>query len=277
MAVSLVSILSCSCRHGTKTSETVSQPATTAVEEQAGSVAPTPVVQYTYTVKRVYPHSTGAYTQGLCWADGRLWEGTGLHGRSELRQVNLTTGQTLRSVSLGEEYFGEGIALLDGKAYQLTWQNGVAFDYDTATMQRTGQFHYPGEGWGLTTDGKMLYMSDGTDRIHTVDPQDFHRTGSVAVRLNGSRVSYLNELEWIDGRLWANVYLSDVIVIIDPVSGRVEGVVDLEGLLPESDRTPDTDVLNGIAWDPEAKRLFVTGKNWDKLFEIELKEKESTK
>lgn len=231
-------------------------------------------VQYTYVVKAVYPHSTGAYTQGLYWHDGVLWEGTGLNGRSELRKVDLKSGKTLFSVPLDKSYFGEGIALLDGKIYQLTWQNGVAFVYDAETLEPAGEFHYDGEGWGLTTDGSVLYMSDGSSRLYKVDPAGFRRTGSVDVRLGGSRVNYLNELEWIDGKIWANVYTTDVIVIIDPTTGTVEGVVDLTGLLPESDRNPDTDVLNGIAYDAATKRIFVTGKNWDKLFEIELKKKE---
>lgn len=231
------------------------------------------VKTYGYRVKNVYPHDPSAFTQGLYWHDGYLWESTGLEGESQMRKVRLETGEVVQSTALDGQYFGEGAAYLDGKIYQVTWENGTAFVYDPATLRRTGQFSYPGQGWGLTTDGEWLYMSDGSSRITLVDPADFSRKRSLSVRIGRAGKRDLNELEWIDGKIWANVYLTDQIVIIDPATGYVEGVVDLVGLLPPQDRTETTDVLNGIAHDPETGRIFVTGKNWPKLFEIEIVEK----
>lgn len=233
----------------------------------AQSVAPK---IYSYRVKAVYPHPTTDYTQGLQFVDGVMWEGTGQHGRSIVRRTDLATGRNEVVASLPRSEFGEGIALLDGKLYQLTWQSNTAHVYDVATGRKLRDHRYPGEGWGLTTDGRKLYMSDGTASIHTVDPETFRREGRITVTCEGHPVPYLNELEWIDGRIWANVYTTDRIVRIDPATGVVDAIIDLAGLLPESDREPDTDVLNGIAYDAATGRIFVTGKNWPKLFEIEL-------
>ncbi len=252
--------LSCACRNRLKVN-------------RAGAAQTTAVKTYGYRVKNVYPHDHTAFTQGLFWYDGHLWESTGLEGRSKMRKVRLETGEELMSTDLDEQYFGEGAAYLDGKIYQLTWESGEAFVYDPATLRRTGQFRYPGQGWGLATDGSMLYMSDGSSRITLVDPADFSRKRSVTVRMGRATKREINEMEWIGGKLWANVYLTDQIVIIDPATGNVEGVIDLAGLLPAGDRTADTDVLNGIAHDPATGRTFVTGKNWPKLFEIEIFEK----
>lgn len=229
--------------------------------------------QYTYTVLNTYPHSTQSYTQGLQFADGMLWEGTGQHGQSVLRKTDLATGRTEVVARLPRSEFGEGITLLDGKVYQLTWQSNKAYVWDAATGEKMREYRYPGEGWGLTTDGRLLYMSDGSEYIHTVDPATFRRLGSTAVTLAGAPVKMLNELEWIDGRIWANVYMTDQIVIIDPATGVVEGIIDLTGLLPAEEVGPETDVLNGIARDPDTGRIFVTGKNWDKIFEIEIHER----
>ena len=225
---------------------------------------------YTYRIKAVYPHATDAYTQGLQFVDGLLWEGTGLNGASRLTKTDLETSRTTVIARLPRADFGEGITLLNGKIYQLTWQSNKAYVYDAATGRETATFRYTGEGWGLTTDGEKLYMSDGSENIRIVDPVDFRRTGSITVTLRGEPVRLLNELEWIDGRIWANVYTTDYLLVIDPATGIVEGIVDLTGLLPDSDRTPDTDVLNGIARDAATGRIFVTGKNWPKLFEIEI-------
>ncbi len=230
-------------------------------------------VAYTYRVKAVYPHATDAYTQGLQFADGLLWEGTGQNGASQLTKTDLATGRTTVVARLPRTDFGEGITLLDGKVYQLTWQSNKAYVYDAATGRELGTFRYAGEGWGLTTDGSKLYMSDGSENIHIVDPSNFRRTGRITATLRGEPVRLLNELEWIDGRIWANVYTTDYILVIDPATGIVEGIVDLTGLLPDTDRTPDTDVLNGIARDAATGRIFVTGKNWPKLFEIEITSK----
>ena len=235
--------------------------------------APAEPKEYTYSVRAVHPHPATSYTQGLQYADGRLWEGTGQHGESVVQTLDLATGRAEVFARLPKEDFGEGIALLDGKVYQLTWQSNKAYVYDARTGEKLKEFRYPGEGWGLTTDGKKLYMSDGTSAIHTVDPATFRREKRVTVTYKGAPVEYLNELEWIGGKIWANVYTTDQIVVIDPATGVVEGVVDLTGLLPETEMTATTDVLNGIAYDAEGDRIFVTGKNWPKLYEIEIIEK----
>ncbi|WP_308501664.1 glutaminyl-peptide cyclotransferase [uncultured Alistipes sp.] len=229
--------------------------------------------QYSYRIKAVYPHSTQAYTQGLLWHDGRLWEGTGQNGESVVQTLSLETGESRVLTRLPRSEFGEGIAILGDELFQLTWQSNTVHVYritEGGRLEKIRDHRYPGEGWGITTNGRKLYMSDGSSNLYTVDPATFRREGHVTVTFRGEPVSFLNELEWIDGRIWANVYTTDQIVIIDPATGRIEGVVDLTGLLPDEDRTPKTDVLNGIAWDPDAKRLFVTGKNWCKLFEIEI-------
>ncbi len=229
--------------------------------------------QYSYRIKAVYPHSTQAYTQGLLWHDGRLWEGTGQNGESVVQTLSLETGESRVLARLPRSEFGEGIAILGDVLFQLTWQSNTVHVYritEGGRLEKIRDHRYPGEGWGITTDGRKLYMSDGSANLYTVDPATFRREGHVTVTFRGEPVSFLNELEWIDGRIWANVYTTDQIVIIDPATGRIEEVVDLTGLLPDEDRTPKTDVLNGIAWDPDAKRLFVTGKNWCKLFEIEI-------
>lgn len=236
----------------------------------ASPLAAAPPRAYTYKVVATYPHDPTSYTQGLLWHEGHLWEGTGLNGQSALMQVRLADGKILRREALDARYFGEGLALLGGKFYQLTWQDGVAIVWDAATLKEVRRFDYAGEGWGLATDGAMLYMSDGTENIHVVDPQDFSRKRTIPVYTDKGPVPYLNELEWVEGELWANVYTTMVIVRIDPLSGHVKGIIDLSGILPEADITPQTDVLNGIAYDAATKRVFVTGKNWTKLFEIEV-------
>lgn len=241
--------------------------------KQPATPAPAQPTYYTYTVINSYPHLTTSYTQGLQFADGVLWEGTGQHGQSVLQTLDLETGKAHVVARLPRSEFGEGITLLGDKIYQLTWQSNKAYVYDAATGKKLREHRYPGEGWGLTTDGEKLYMSNGTEYIYTVNPATFKREKSLAVTLAGQPVNFLNELEWIDGKIWANVYTTDQIVIIDPASGIVEGVVDLTGLLPVAEITSQTDVLNGIAYDAASKRLFVTGKNWDKIFEIAISEK----
>lgn len=227
-------------------------------------------VFYDYEVVATYPHSINSYTQGLQWADGRMWEGTGGYGDSRLMEVDLQSGVSRTVAKLPKSVFGEGICLLGERIYQLTWQEGIMYIYDRKSEREIAKHHYNGEGWGLTTDGEMLYMSDGTPDIRVIDPLSMKQVRTISVTVNGESLAYLNELEWIDGRIWANVYTLDQIVIINPATGIVEGVVNLRGLLPESERTPSTDVLNGIAWDSEQRRLFVTGKNWGRLFEIRI-------
>ena len=215
-------------------------------------------------------HQTDAYTQGLQFVDGLMWEGTGEYGSSRLQYTDLTTGKSTVVARLPEDHFGEGITLLGDKIYQLTWLNGVMHIYDRATFSKVDQKSYKGEGWGLTTDGQWLYMSDGTSTIKVLDPASLEVKRRISVLCNGVSLNYLNELEWIDGKIWANVYTLNQIVIINPESGVVETIVDLEGLLPQSEITPTTDVLNGIAYDKATGRIFVTGKNWSKMFEIRL-------
>ena len=226
-------------------------------------------VQYTFSVKKVYPHSTDSYTQGLQYIDGVLWEGTGEWGESCLQKVDLESGAVEVLAKLPRSEFGEGITVLGDKVYQLTWTNGVAHTYDLAG-KRLRDFRYVGEGWGLATDGESLYMSNGTADIYKVNPETFKREGKITVTLRGEVVEYINELEWIDGKIWANVYTTDIIIIINPATGVVEGVVDCRNLLPVEDEQSDTDVLNGIAYDNEGKRIFLTGKRWNKLFEVEI-------
>ena len=240
----------------------------TAQHKPTAPAVPAPT-EYTYRVKATYPHPTDAYTQGLFYDNGTLWEGTGQYGQSVVRKTDLSAGRSETVARLPRSEFGEGIALLNGKLYQLTWHANTCHVYDASTMQKIREFRYPGEGWGLTTDGEKLYMSDGSARIYTVDPATFRREKRTTVTYEGQPVDYLNELEWIEGKIWANVYTTDRIVIIDPATGRVEGIVDLTGILPQEEIGPETDVLNGIAYDALTKRIFVTGKNWSRIFEIE--------
>ena len=223
---------------------------------------------YTYEVVAEYPHSRTSYTQGLQFVDGELWEGTGEYGRSQLLRTDLATGKVLQSKELSKEEFGEGITVLGDKIYQLTWLNGKLHIYDKATLRHLATHTYKGEGWGLTTDGERLYMSDGTNYIRVLNPETLAQERRFGVTLRGESLQNLNELEWIDGKIWANVYTTDYIVIINPENGVVEGVVNLSGILPTSEYDSRTDVLNGIAYDKATKRIFVTGKNWSKLFEI---------
>ena len=226
------------------------------------------VERYKIEVVKAYPHDTGSYTQGLFWHDGSLYESTGLNGKSTFRKVDLQSGQALTKLPFNKKYFVEGSVILEDKLYILTWTNKVVFIYDADTLEYRSTYSYPREGWGLTTDGKSLISSDGSSRIYFLTPElKFER--SINVTLNGRAVRYLNELEWIDGRIWANVYTTDTIVIINPDTGIVEATVDCEGLLPERLRTYDTDVLNGIAVDSEG-RIFLTGKNWPELYEVKL-------
>ena len=225
---------------------------------------------YTYEVVAEYPHSRTSYTQGLQFVDGELWEGTGEYGNSRILRTDLASGKILEAQHNVKEEFGEGITVLGDKIYQLTWLNGKLHIYNRKTLQHIATHTYKGEGWGLTTDGTKLYMSDGTHSIRVLNPETLKQESRFGVTLRGESLGNLNELEWIEGKIWANVYTSDYIVIIDPSNGVVEGVINLSGLLPESEHDRRTDVLNGIAYDSATKRIFVTGKNWSKLFEIKL-------
>jgi glutamine cyclotransferase len=224
----------------------------------------------TYKVKNAYPHDRSAFTQGLVYTDGILYESTGLSGRSSLRRVDLETGNVLQRTSLLPEYFGEGIAVFGDRVYQLTWTTGVGFIYDKKTLALLQEFRYGTEGWGMTHDGKNLIVSDGSSILYYWDPRSLREVKRLLVTDGGSPVDNLNELEIVEGEIYANVWQQDRIARISPETGRVVGWIDLTGLLSPSDRTGREDVLNGIAYDPATKRLFVTGKLWPKLFEIEI-------
>lgn len=224
---------------------------------------------YRYRVVNTYPHDPQAFTQGLEYYNGYLYESTGLEGQSTLRKVELRTGRVLQRHRLPSEIFAEGITRFGDRIYQLTWRNGICFVYDRDTFRADTEFRYSGEGWGLTNDGTSLIMSDGSDTLVFRDPSNFAEVRRLQVRADGMPVRDLNELEYIEGEIWANVWQTDLIARISPKTGEVVAWVDLSGLLPEADRK-NADVLNGIAYDKQNKRIFVTGKLWNKLFEIEL-------
>ena len=225
---------------------------------------------YGYEVVNVYPHDPGAFTEGLVYEDGVLYEGTGLKGRSSLRKVELETGEVLQKVDLAAQYYGEGITIYNQGIIQLTWQSHVGFVYDKESFNLLREFDYPTEGWGITYDGERLIMSDGTSTLHFLDTETFKEIGNVQVFDGSGPVDNLNELEYVNGEIYANVWLTDRIAMIDPPTGRVLGWIDLTGLLSAEDLSQPVNVLNGIAYDAEHDRLFVTGKLWPKLFEIKL-------
>src|SRR5437868_642477 len=237
------------------------------VEPTSNAVVP----KYGYQIVNIYPHDSNAFTQGLILADGKLLESTGEEGRSSLRNVDLQTGRVLRKVDVAEPYFAEGIALLNGKIYQLTWQHHVGFIYDAQTFNKVGQFNYTGEGWGLATDGQSLILSDGTNRIRFLDPNDFRVTKTITVLDGRTPIDQLNELEYVQGSIYANVWHDNRIAIIDPQNGHVTGWIDLAGLMPEGELQDPEAVLNGIAYDQTNNKLYVTGKLWPRLFEIRVK------
>lgn len=233
-----------------------------------------PVLQmYACEVVHVWPHDRGAFTQGLVFHDGFLLESTGLKGRSSLRKVELSSGRVLRQIDVPQEYFAEGLAVCGSNIFQLTWQDGKCFVYDLGTFRKEREFTYPGEGWGLTTDGQSLIISDGTERLRFLDPKSFAVTRTISVRSNGHPIIRLNELEYVKEEIFANIWGTDVIARINPTDGDLLGLIDCTGLLPRSEYDATTDVLNGIAYDAATGRLFLTGKHWPKLFEVNLKPK----
>lgn len=225
---------------------------------------------YTYNIVNTYPHDRDAFTEGLVFEDGVLYEGTGLLGHSTLRRVELETGDILQTLELSAEFFGEGITIYGDKIIQLTWQSHIGFVYDKNSFELLQEFNYSTEGWGITHDETRLIMSDGTSTLHFLDPQTFGEIGQLEVFDDHGPVTRLNELEYVQGEIYANVWQTDRIAIIAPETGRVIGWVDLRGLLTAEDRSEPVDVLNGIAYDADNDRLFVTGKLWSKLFEIKL-------
>lgn len=223
-----------------------------------------------YRVIHAYPHDPNAFTQGLVYIDGHLYESTGLHGHSSLRMVDLATGRVLQSVAVPSQYFAEGLAAWGNTLIQLTWQSHDAFVYDRFSFRLLRTMHFDFEGWGLTQDGRNLIESDGTAELHFLDPSTLREVRHMTVTDHGNMVPELNELEYIHGQIYANIWHSDRIARISPATGKVLGWIDLAGLLPEDQRSSPEAVLNGIAYDPVHDRLFVTGKLWPKLFEIKV-------
>ena len=234
-----------------------------------------------YTIIKTYPHDIKAYTQGLEFYRDTLYEGTGNgsgptgnKGISSLRKTNYKTGEVYKKVELGEQYFGEGITILNNKVYQLTWLNneGYIYNADTFKKEKTIPYYKKMEGWGLTSNGKSLYMTDSSETIHILNPKNFKELDYINVYSLSTKVKAVNELEWIEGKIYGNVYQKDAIAVINPKNGAVEGILNLADLKTKITQLPDTDVLNGIAYNPRTKTIFVTGKNWDKLFEIKVSE-----
>lgn len=263
LALAMV-VLSVSCG-GTKRNNAGDQVA----ERSAAVEKVVPAALYEYRVVAEYPHSVESYTQGLQYVDGVMWEGTGQEGRSQLQRVDLKSGKIDIVAKLSDKEFGEGITHYQDKIYQLTWLTHIAHVYN-ADGELVNSIKYRGEGWGITTDGQELYMSDGTSTIRRVDPETFKTLESICVTLDGAPLDLINELEWIDGHIWANIYLTDAIVEIDPKTGVVVGYVDLPELRLGLKDNPEAEVLNGVAYNPANGHLFVTGKQWNKLFEIEI-------
>jgi len=229
------------------------------------------VPKYGYQILNIWPHDSNAFTQGLILVDGKLLESTGQIGSSSLRQVELETGKILKKVNVPMPFFAEGIAVLNGKIYQLTWQHGLGFIYDLRSLERVGDFKYQGEGWGLTTDGTSLIMSDGTNRLRFMDPSSFRVTKTFNVVDGTTPINHLNELEFVQGEIYANIWHDNRIAVIDPQNGRLKAWIDLTGLIPQGELQDEEAVLNGIAYDQASNRLFVTGKLWPRLFEIRVK------
>jgi glutamine cyclotransferase len=230
-----------------------------------------PVPKYGYQIVNIWPHDSNAFTQGLILMDGKLLESTGQEGFSSLRRVDLESGRILKKVDVPVPYFAEGLAALNGKLYQLTWQHNIGFIYDAQTFDHLGDFNYQGEGWGLATDGQSLILSDGSNRLRFIDPNGFRVTRTITVTDGNQPVRELNELEYVNGEIYANIWHDNRIAMIDPQSGHVNAWIDLTGLMPESELQDPEAVLNGIAYDQASDKLIVTGKLWPRVFEIKVK------
>ena len=271
--------LSLSCTGNSNTAA----PNNNVVRNSNSAQASGPVPVYTYEVVNVYPHDPKAFTEGLFYRDGFLYESTGETGKSSLRKVELETGKVVQKFDLPPDSFGEGIAMWNGMIYQLTWQEGLCRVFDAKDFTLIRELNYSGQGWGMTTDGTNFYMTDSTHVIRVLNPETFKSTRMIVVmRENGKPLMQVNELEWIKGELWANIWHSEdpeilgkpnYIVRIDPASGKILGWVDLAGISPDDVARSSENTLNGIAYDAAGDRIFVTGKNWKKLFEIKVKEK----
>ena len=227
---------------------------------------------YSYKILNEYPHDITSYTQGLEFHNGDLYESTGQYGKSKLRKVDYKTGEVLKNIDLGRQYFGEGLTILNDKIYQLTWKENIGFIYNIDTLEKTGSFNYgkSKEGWGLCNDGKVIYKTDGTNKIWRLNPDTLAEEDYIQVYTNTGKIDSLNELEYIEGKIYANIYQRNGVLIINPENGAVEGVIDFSPLQKLVKQHPSLDVLNGIAYNPTTKTIFVTGKDWDKLFEVEV-------
>ncbi len=234
-------------------------------QERPTQTSNSPTV-YTYKIIHTYPHDTAAYTEGLIISDGFLYESTGGYGTSTLRQVDLQSGNVTNQIQLPDEFFGEGLAMVGDRLVQLTWKSGVGFVYNKETLASEGNFTYPTEGWGLTYNGSDLIMSDGTSNLYFLDPITFQRVGQVSVHDNGTAVTNINELEYVNGMVYANIWFTQEIAIINPATGTVTGWIDLSGIYPNSGNS----VLNGIAYDQQTGNLYVTGKDWPEIYQIQI-------
>ncbi len=225
-----------------------------------------------YEIVNTYNHDIGAYTQGLEFYNGILYESTGQYGRSSIRKTEAKTGKVLSKVNLENRFFGEGITILNGKLYQLTWRENTGFIYNPETLEKESEFTYfkQTEGWGLCNDGKKIYFSDGTETIYTLDPETLQKVDYINVYTALNKITGVNEMEWINGKIFTNIYTRDAIAVIDPKTGSVESVIDLSALKLKVTQHRELDVLNGIAYNPETETIFVTGKNWDQMFEIKI-------
>lgn len=228
------------------------------------------VKSYGFKVEEALPHDVTAYTQGLFFHEGQLYESAGQYGESSFRKVDLKSGKVLQRENFDGRYFVEGSCVLNGRLYILTWRESECFVYDIETMKRLGTIRYTGEGWGLTTDGKSLIMSDGSSKITFRNPETFVVEREITVTKDGQKLPLLNELEYIKGEIWANIYTYDIIARIDPETGKVKGLINCSGLLPASQRTRRTDVLNGIAYDEKSGSIYLTGKYWPKLYKVKI-------
>ncbi len=226
---------------------------------------------YKYELVNTYPHDMQAFTQGLEFYKDTLYEGTGLYGHSSLRKEELKTGQIYKKIDLEKKYFGEGITVLNDKVYQLTWKSGIGFVYDTGfNLLKTFQYQQSKEGWGLCNDGKVLYKSDGTEKVWKLNPENLKELSYISIYTDKHKITRINEMEWVEGKIYTNVWQKNALAVIDPESGAVEGIINLSDLHKKVKQHPQLDVLNGIAYDKRTGHLFVTGKMWNKLFEIKI-------
>jgi glutaminyl-peptide cyclotransferase len=262
IAISLAIAACISCGDGASKAE---------IQQGDPMTATSRVPTYAYEVVKTYPHDARAFTQGLVFHQGLLYESTGMNGSSSLRRVELETGKVLKKIDVPTQFFAEGLALLNGRLYQLTWQTQRGFVYELDSFNKVREFGYAGEGWGLTHDTHSLIMSDGSNRIRFIDPETFEVQRMITVQDGRRDVTQLNELEYVKGEIYANIWMQDRIARIDPQNGKVKAWIDMSGILPPQARSDPGAVLNGIAYDESSNRLFVTGKYWPKLFEIKLK------